>query len=64
VGDLRAQLSVHLPRRPYIERLRNNRALAGALTGITAAVVGVIGNLAVCFAINTRARSCRPLRPP
>jgi chromate transporter len=38
---------------PYIERLRNNAALAGALTGITAAVVGVIANLAVYFAINT-----------
>ena len=38
---------------PYIERLRNNRALAGALTGITAAVVGVIANLGIYFAINT-----------
>ena len=38
---------------PYIERLRNNRALAGALTGITAAVVGVIANLALYFAIST-----------
>ena len=38
---------------PYIERLRHNRALAGALTGITAAVVGVIANLAVYFAVST-----------
>jgi chromate transporter len=38
---------------PYIERLRNNRALAAALSGITAAVVGVIANLALYFAINT-----------
>ncbi|MEJ3653311.1 chromate efflux transporter [Actinomycetes bacterium KLBMP 9759] len=38
---------------PYIERLRNNRTLAGALTGITAAVVGVIANLALYFATNT-----------
>lgn len=38
---------------PYIERLRNNRSLAGALTGITAAVVGVIANLAVFFAVST-----------
>jgi chromate transporter len=38
---------------PYVERLRGNRALAGALTGITAAVVGVIANLAVYFAIAT-----------
>ncbi len=38
---------------PYIERLRHNRALAGALTGITAAVVGVIANLAVYFSLHT-----------
>jgi chromate transporter len=38
---------------PYIERLRGNRALAGALTGITAAVVGVIANLGVYFAEST-----------
>ena len=38
---------------PHVERLRGNRALSAALTGITAAVVGVIANLAVYFAINT-----------
>jgi chromate transporter len=38
---------------PYIERLRSNRALAGVLTGITAAVVGVIANLALYFAVAT-----------
>uniref|UniRef100_UPI0013DCEF81 chromate transporter n=1 Tax=Stenotrophomonas maltophilia TaxID=40324 RepID=UPI0013DCEF81 len=32
---------------PYIERLRGNRALAGALSAITAAVVGVILNLSI-----------------
>jgi chromate transporter len=37
---------------PYIERLRANRALAAALGAITAAVVGVILNLAVWFAIH------------
>ena len=37
---------------PYVEALRGNAALAGALTGITAAVVGVILNLAVWFAIH------------
>ena len=37
---------------PYIEALRGNRALAGALTAITAAVVGVILNLAVWFALH------------
>lgn len=35
---------------PYVERLRRNRALAGALAAITAAVVGVILNLAIWFA--------------
>ncbi|MDP3893604.1 chromate efflux transporter [Nocardioides sp.] len=38
---------------PYVERLRGNRALSAALTGITAAVVGVIANLAVFFALHT-----------
>jgi chromate transporter len=38
---------------PYVERLRNNRSLSAALTGITAAVVGVIANLAVYFALHT-----------
>ena len=38
---------------PYVERLRHNQALASALTGITAAVVGVIANLAVYFALHT-----------
>ena len=37
---------------PYIERLRGNRALGAALSAITAAVVGVILNLAVTFAIS------------
>lgn len=34
---------------PYIESLRGNRTLQGALSGITAAVVGVILNLALVF---------------
>ena len=38
---------------PYVERLRQNRSLSAALTGITAAVVGVIANLAVYFAVHT-----------
>src|SRR5690348_14060774 len=37
---------------PYVERLRNNRHLSAALTGITAAVVGVIANLALFFALH------------
>ncbi len=38
---------------PHIERLRDNKALSGALGAITAAVVGVILNLAVWFAMHT-----------
>lgn len=38
---------------PYIEQLRNNKALSAALTGLTAAVVGVIANLALYFAFHT-----------
>ncbi len=38
---------------PYVERLRHNRSLSAALTGITAAVVGVIANLAAYFALHT-----------
>jgi chromate transporter len=38
---------------PYIERLRGNRRLAAALATVTAAVVGVIANLAATFAIAT-----------
>ena len=37
---------------PYVERLRSNLHLTAALTGITAAVVGVIANLAVFFALH------------
>jgi chromate transporter len=36
---------------PYIEWLSNNRRLQAALTGVTAAVVGVIANLAVFFGL-------------
>jgi chromate transporter len=45
---------------PYVERLRGNRALAGALSAITAAVVGVILNLAVWFALHTVFAETRP----
>ena len=38
---------------PYVERLRGNKRLSSALTGITAAVVGVIVNLALYFALHT-----------
>ena len=38
---------------PYVEGLRGNRRLAAALAGITGAVVGVIANLALYFAVHT-----------
>ncbi len=37
---------------PYIEALRGNKALSAALSAITAAVVGVMLNLAVWFALH------------
>jgi len=37
---------------PYVEYLRGNRALGTALAGVTAAVVGVIVNLAVWFGLH------------
>ena len=37
---------------PYVEALRHHRPLSGALAAITAAVVGVIANLALWFAIH------------
>ena len=38
---------------PYVETLRGNKGLAGALGAITAAVVGVILNLSIWFALHT-----------
>src|SRR6476661_5222203 len=38
---------------PYIERLRGNKGLSAALGAITAAVVGVILNLSIWFALHT-----------
>jgi chromate transporter len=46
---------------PYIEILRGNRALSGALSAITAAVVGVILNLAIWFGIHTIFKGVRPI---
>ncbi len=47
---------------PFVERLRGNRALSAALGAITAAVVGVILNLALWFAIHTLFRDVREIR--
>jgi chromate transporter len=38
---------------PFVEDLRRDRRLSGALTGVTAAVVGVIAFVALWFALNT-----------
>lgn len=46
---------------PYIERLRGNMGLAGALGAITAAVVGVILNLSIWFALHTLFRETVPV---
>ena len=47
---------------PYIEALRGNKALAGALSAITAAVVGVILNLSIWFALHTLFRQTFPVQ--
>jgi chromate transporter len=47
---------------PFVESIRGNRALAGALAAITAAVVGVILNLALWFAIHTMFREVTHVR--
>ena len=47
---------------PFAEALRGNRALSAALSAITAAVVGVILNLAVWFAVHTLFREVREVR--
>jgi chromate transporter len=47
---------------PFIEALRGNQALHGALSAITAAVVGVVLNLAIWFAMHTIFRETQPVR--
>src|ERR1700730_16687915 len=51
---------------PYVEALRSNRTLSAALSAITAAVVGVILNLSVWFAVPTVFHTVqrRNIRPP
>ena len=46
---------------PFVEVLRGNRQVAGALSAITAAVVGVILNLAIWFGMHLIFRQLRPL---
>ena len=47
---------------PFIERLRGNAAVGGALAAITAAVVGVVLNLALWFALHTLFRATVAVR--
>jgi chromate transporter len=47
---------------PFVEKLRGNKPLNAALSAITAAVVGVILNLAIWFAIHTVFRETVPIR--
>jgi chromate transporter len=47
---------------PFSERLRGHAALSAALTAITAAVVGVIVNLALWFALHTLFAELSPVR--
>jgi chromate transporter len=60
LGGLLAQWATFVPSfvwiflgAPYVESLRNNKALSAALAAITAAVVGVILNLAIWFGLHT-----------
>ena len=47
---------------PFVEALRGNRALSAALSTITAAVVGVILNLAIWFALHVLFRDLNEFR--
>jgi chromate transporter len=47
---------------PFVEVLRDNKAVSAALSTITAAVVGVVLNLAIWFALHTMFHEVRPVR--
>jgi chromate transporter len=47
---------------PFVEKLRENKPINAALSALTAAVVGVILNLAIWFAIHTIFQEVRPVR--
>jgi len=49
---------------PYVEAARANQRLAAALAGVTAAVVGVILNLALWFALHTLFGQVQEYRAP
>ncbi len=52
MGDLRPLFLWIFLGAPFIEKIRGNRALSAALAAITAAVAGVVLNLAVWFALH------------
>ena len=47
---------------PYVEALRQNKALNGALSSISAAIVGVLCNLGLWMAIHTLFKQTLPVR--
>jgi chromate transporter len=47
---------------PFVEQLRENKPINAALSALTAAVVGVVLNLAIWFAIHTIFQEVRPVR--
>lgn len=47
---------------PFMETMRNNKALSAALGAITAAVVGVILNLSIWFALHVLFAEVRQIR--
>jgi chromate transporter len=47
---------------PLIERLQNNSTLSGALSAITATVVGVVANLAIWFSLHSLFKETIPVR--
>jgi len=61
LGHLHALLPLDLLGAPFVEMLRANKALAAALGAVTAAVVGVILNLAVWFGLQVLFATLRPV---
>jgi chromate transporter len=47
---------------PVVERLQEKRKLSGALSAVTAAVVGVVANLAAWFALHVLFRETHPVQ--
>jgi chromate transporter len=47
---------------PYVERLRENRLIRSSLSAITAAVVGVVLNLAIWFSLHTLFRAVKTMK--